>query len=84
MNLGCQKTYTGSEQAKLMGLSKPLYDEFELDEVVKLKGSKRTFKIGFISSKVIVYLYTKNKLDEKFNNELEGPFWCDEIEKIKK
>lgn len=43
-----EKTYTGSEQAKILGLSNPLYNEYKLDDVVKLKGKRGTYKIGWI------------------------------------
>lgn len=76
-----QTTYTGTQQAKALGLDKPLYDKFELHEIVNLKHMKGKYKIGWISSSVLVYVY-KQRLNNSFSTELNGPFWCDELIKL--
>lgn len=77
--MSSEKTYTGSEQAKILGLSNPLYNEYKLDDVVKLKGKRGTYKIGWISSGVIIYVHKKNILTGVFSDSLDGPYWMSDI-----
>ena len=76
--MSSESTYTGSEQAKILGLSEPLYNEYKLYDVVKLKGKRGTYKIGWISSGVIIYVHKKN-IFGSFDDSLDGPYWMSEI-----
>jgi hypothetical protein len=74
------KTHTGAEQARVMGLDKPLYNEYSLGDLVKLQHRKSTYKIGWITGGgTLIYVNKQNVLGG-FSETLEGPFWMSEID----
>lgn len=74
------KTHIGSEQVKTLGYTPPLYKQYNLGDVVKLKSLSGTFKIIQITGVgTLIYLKRKKLFSKSYSDKVIGPYWMDEI-----
>lgn len=72
-------TYTGAQQAKNLGLDKPLYNEYKLGDIVKMKGMYGKYRIDYIDESGVLVYVRRKKIFGGFSKGMDGGFWMTSI-----